>query len=352
MSFKLTFLGDISLNGRYISFADENINPFNQLNIEQRDYTIGNLECLVEGVSENKFKKPRLKTTKRTYKFLKELNIDLISLANNHVYDNLEDGLKNTIKELNSLDISYIGADTDISTYTNTKIIEKDNIKIAIVTYMTSDTNPKIPKNANILYSLFENENDKQEEIIKKLKKEVDFVVYYMHWGGDVENRYMPSYTQTLLGKQLIDFGVDLIVGHHSHTLQPYEIYKDKYIFYSLGNFCFDDIHFEGKVYKLKDYESAILNIEFIKDNYNINLIPLLNTDERFLIKECCFSYFIRIIQLLFNKFNNKIFLYSYHMVYKYKMAIKNVIFNKEKTIKERLKYFQIKKIIKFIKKK
>ncbi len=347
-NFKIRFLGDISFNGKYVDYADNNVNPFEKLKIDLTHYTVGNLECLLESSGENIYKKPRLKTKKNTFKFLNKLNIDTVSLANNHLYDNLEEGLSSTIIELDNHGISHFGANIDNIKYSNVHILEHNKIKVGIVTFVTENTNPKIPENAKIYYSSFEKE--KHKIFIKDLKATVDFLVYYIHWGGDVENRYMPSHIQTILGKKLIDYGVDLIVGHHSHTLQPFEIYKGKYIFYSLGNFCFDDINFNNKIYKMKEYESIILDVDFKNNGYIINIIPITNSNKRFIYNKENLSLRHQLRQFLFDNFNKKILLIIYHSLFKYNMAIKNVIFS-DKTLTEKLQYFSIKKIKHFINK-
>ena len=83
------------------------------------------------------------------------------------------------------------------------------------------------------------------------------------------------------MARRLIDVGADLIIGHHSHTIQPYEKYKGKYIFYSLGNFCFADIYHENKIYSKfskRQKNSIILKVDFKKeDSYTVNIIQIKN---------------------------------------------------------------------------
>ena len=73
---------------------------------------------------------------------------------------------------------------------------------------------------------------------IKKLSEKVDLVILLAHWG--YEFVHIPPFGLTLEAKSFIDAGADCIIGGHSHVIQGYEIYKDKPIFYSLGNFIFD----------------------------------------------------------------------------------------------------------------
>ena len=100
-----------------------------------------------------------------------------------------------------------------------------------------------------------------------------------LHWGGRVEGGLYPDINQPGIAKKLIDGGADMIVGHHSHTLQPYEIYKNKYIFYSIGNFCFEDYVFEGETHPmpLRRNISSVISVFFEKYKYKINFDFFLN---------------------------------------------------------------------------
>jgi len=112
MAVKISFLGDISFNNQYIELYNRGINPFKEVApyLFASDFVVGNLECTVSNNSgENKLKKPRLKTNLQTLNFLNYLNLHYVTLANNHVYDNLDKGLKMAIEFLNNDKISYTG---------------------------------------------------------------------------------------------------------------------------------------------------------------------------------------------------------------------------------------------------
>ncbi|MBI5206776.1 MAG: CapA family protein, partial [Candidatus Firestonebacteria bacterium] len=108
------------------------------------------------------------------------------------------------------------------------KIIEKNNIKIGLLGY-----NGLFAKNT----SLIVNE-------IKKIKSRSDFVIVFPHWG--VEYEKTPNDDQKNTAKAFIDAGADLIIGTHPHVIQSIETYKNKFIFYSLGNFIFDQYFSES----------------------------------------------------------------------------------------------------------
>ncbi len=102
---------------------------------------------------ENLLKNPRLKTTARTFDWLKELNVTHVSLANNHVFDNLDDGFKNTTKKLDELGIYYWGAKIGSPAQKYIELKEGEFV-LGILTYADPDTNPCRPPDSKINLSI------------------------------------------------------------------------------------------------------------------------------------------------------------------------------------------------------
>jgi hypothetical protein len=101
-----------------------------------------------------------------------------------------------------------------------------------------------------------------------------------LHWGGRAERAFYPTGQQLRQARAFIAAGADLIIGHHSHTLQPYEIIQGKHVFYSLGNFCFSDVLSDGRWYTrdwTREADSAILIITFRADGYAVEMVPIRN---------------------------------------------------------------------------
>jgi len=280
---KINFIGDISLNDEYIIMRKKGLTPFNSVLfiLTNCDLVIGNLECLIEGSDgENRLKNPRLRTDNNAINYLKDINLGLACLANNHVYDNLEDGFNKTTNYLNSNGIEFIGAST-IGNERVPYIYTKNNIKIGILNYVTADTNPSIPDTADVKVNLFDTKDVLSDIYI--LKQNVDHIIVFIHWGGSMEGSMYPDKYQPSLARVMIEAGADLIIGHHSHTLQPYEIYKGKHIFYSLGNFCFSDVMVEGKKLELdkkRTNPSIILSVDFFKTKYSIQIHGIRNNKD------------------------------------------------------------------------
>ena len=272
---KISFLGDISFNDYYIDLYKKGINPFKTLQplLESSDFVIGNLECIAKGEQgENTLKKPRLTTSVETLNYLNTINANIVSLAQNHVFDHLEDGFLKTTSFLNENNIQFLGASLNKSAAEKPIIISKNEINIGLLNYVTQDTNPNLPEDASVYLNYFD--TDRATTEIKLLKEKTDYVILLLHWGGRVEGGLYPDWRQPKVARNLIDAGADLIIGHHSHTIQPYEVYKGKYIFYSLGNFCFSNLQFEGKVSHMPKRRRITLipSILFNKGSYTISL--------------------------------------------------------------------------------
>ncbi|MFW9875649.1 MAG: CapA family protein, partial [Candidatus Thorarchaeota archaeon] len=231
----ISFLGDISLIGKYREFSAKNINPFLKISsvLQKSTYVVGNLEALSEGIyGENLLKKTRLKTDLRTLNFLKNIHVNLVTLANNHVYDNLLDGFEKTLNFLNSNSINYIGAAINTADLNKIYIEKIKSFRLAFLNYVHPDTKPSIPKNCPIKINEY-----KTDEIVKDIifaKKRADYIFLLIHWGHD--NSYYPAPWQRREAKIFIEAGADFIIGHHSHTMQGFEKIGNGYAFYGLGN--------------------------------------------------------------------------------------------------------------------
>jgi len=104
---------------------------------------------------------------------------------------------------------------------------------------------------------------------IKNIKAKTDFAIVFVHWGNEYQSSF--SANQQAMGRQFIDAGADIVIGSHPHVVEPIEIYQNKPIFYSLGNFIFDQIFSE------QVQQSLMLSMVFQKDTIEIAINPLQN---------------------------------------------------------------------------
>jgi len=148
---------------------------------------------------------------------LLEGNVEAVSMANNHRMDYLEKGTQDTVAALTEAGIVY-AYDEVVGIY------ETEGIQVGMIS--VNEVGDGWLVEAKI------------QKGIEKLKETgVDLILVSCHWGVEKEN--YPEEYQMKLGKKCVDWGADLVIGHHPHVLQGIEEYNGKYIIYSLGNFCF-----------------------------------------------------------------------------------------------------------------
>ncbi len=232
---KLLIAGDffISNNFRNISLIDSSIT---QLFLNS-DYKIVNLETpLTSAGAEHKIVKtgPHLCSSERTMlPYLKKLKIDMVTLANNHILDYGAKGLKNTIDALKSCQINYVGAGMNLKDAAAPFSIDCDGIRIAILNFTENEWSiaEENKPGANPL-NIIDNLN-----YIKAARAVHDKVICIIHGGHEFYN--LPSPRMLKQYHFYAEQGADAIVGHHTHCIGGFEIYKNVPIIYSLGNFLF-----------------------------------------------------------------------------------------------------------------
>lgn len=312
-----TFIGDLILQDLE-KYSEE---PFNQIkNILNNSKLIINLESpFVDDSCEIALKdKVTLFQKEENIKYIQELEPYLVSLSNNHINDYGNNSVDLTKKILNNHNIDSFGVGKKSDT-SHIKIDEKD--KIIFISYTTRETD----LTGEYLFADYNMNGPKDIDFdeIKSLKKKYQGfkIVLYLHWG--VEYIPLPMPQQRILSYKLIDIGVDLIVGHHAHIIQPYEIYKNKYIFYSLGNFLFPDIEFflNGKKVKMEQvaFMKEGLICKFDIHNNRLEKLYKICRDEN-----CNISLNGKYNQQL-KESNNIIYKIKYVM-YKYKLKLKEFI--------------------------
>lgn len=167
---------------------------------------------------------------------------NLISLANNHALDYGREALEDTFLRLKTAGIDYVGAGfNEGEAYGGrTPIIKEiEGTKIGFLAYtnLGPESWKATSENSGIAW-VSEKDMEKVKESIKSAKERVDILIVSLHAGEEYAAE--PTQFQIEFSKAAIDAGADLVIGHHPHVVQKSEKYKDKWIFYSLGNFVFD----------------------------------------------------------------------------------------------------------------
>ncbi len=167
-----------------------------------------------------------------------QLGVDIVDLANNHVYDFGHDAFLDTLDTLKGAGIEYMGAGRDIDEASRPVYYIVEGKKIAYVAATRAEKNiltPAATKNAPGVLRCYD--PAAFIEVIKKAKQNADFVIANIHWG--TENSHALEAVQPETAYQYIDAGADLIIGTHAHCLQGIEYYKNVPIIYNLGNYWF-----------------------------------------------------------------------------------------------------------------
>lgn len=177
---------------------------------------------------------PSLATT------LKNYNFSILSLANNHTMNFGHEGIRQTFSSFDKAALTYVGAGENLLEARQAKYFEGQGIKLAFLAYNDSDVVP-------LSYSADENlpgtafmDLEAMTVAVRQAKSQADFVIVSVHSGQEYEAVH--SRRQEEFSRAAIDAGAELVIGHHPHVVQDAEIYKGKLIFYSLGNFIFDQM--------------------------------------------------------------------------------------------------------------
>jgi len=180
------------------------------------DFISANLEGPITKMENCPDKEISFKFSPDAAGMLAKNNFNIMNLANNHAFDCGKQGLADTKRYLAAAGISHFGGLDDIA-------VKKVNDQSVAFLGINATASVDI---------------EKFTELATKLKSENNYVVVNIHWG--IEYGKNPSEQQVNIAHKLIDSGADIIIGHHPHVVEPLEIYKNKPIFYSLGNFIFD----------------------------------------------------------------------------------------------------------------
>jgi len=270
-------VGDIMLS-RGVSSKIKKYNdfdyPFLKLKdiLKSSDFNFANLESPIISGPEINTGQMIFRADPGIEKNLKNNNFQILSLANNHIPNFGDAGIENTMKLLNEQKINYCGAGENEKTAYAPSYLEINQIKFAFLCFNDSDVVP-INYRANATnYGTAFMDIKKLQESIKIASKNSDFIIVSMHSGTEYIND--PNKRQIEFAHGAIDAGADLVLGHHPHVVQTIEKYKNKYIFYSLGNFIFD------QMWSQETREGLIIKLIFEKyKNIKFSIIPIIIED-------------------------------------------------------------------------
>lgn len=197
-------------------------------------------------------------------KLLKIFSADLVTLANNHVYDYGEEGLISTLDTLDDAEIPYVGAGRNLEEASAIKYFVVKGRKIAFVSATEIEKFAKYTKEATenspgviktIDTSLF-------CSVIAEAKANADYVVACVHWGIEGKNDFEAE--QRRMAEDYVKAGADVVIGGHPHRLQGVEFIEDTPVAYSLGNFWFSTGTIYTTIAQIRIDESGELSLYMI----------------------------------------------------------------------------------------
>ena len=273
----ITFLGDCTIGGEdrlrlfdysfdgYLreygyDYFFEKVQPV----IAKDDLTIANLEgCFLNYESGAVEKTYNFRGPKDYVQVLTGSSVEAVSIANNHIMDYGYDGVAHTIKTLEGAFLPYFGT---IDTVEKTWIWDKGNVRIGFVSM-------------EISYWYYRHRNLLKSQVQALRDNGCDVVICVMHGGEEYRPRHLRIQEQ--FAHAVLDYGVDIIVGHHPHVLQGVEVRDGKTVCYSIGNFVF------GGNAKVRAPYTAMFqfNLSFSEEGeylgHQLNIIPALPSGDK-----------------------------------------------------------------------
>jgi poly-gamma-glutamate capsule biosynthesis protein CapA/YwtB (metallophosphatase superfamily) len=245
---KLFFVGDMMLDrgveNSVIKNFDGNYHKlFENLSyLKEADILFANLEGPISDKGNNVGSKYSFRMDPKVLPAIADAGFTIVSFSNNHVGDWNVKAFLDTLSNLSDFNILLTGAGINkIEAEKPTIIIRNDTI-FGFLAF--SDVGPNWLEAKEDKPGILIASDPNLEEIIKKAKETVDVLIVSFHFGE--EYKTIHNQRQENLAHKSIDAGADLIIGHHPHVIQDIEIYKDKPIVYSLGNFIFDQYFSEA----------------------------------------------------------------------------------------------------------
>jgi poly-gamma-glutamate synthesis protein (capsule biosynthesis protein) len=296
----LRFGGDLLLAGHFeAALQDSPAAAFEAFDLFRTDdISVVNHECPIT-TRGTKIPKPYNFRMRPDYAgVLPETGIDLVNLANNHIFDYGSEGLFDTISYLDSVGVLHVGAGRDQEEARKPVVLRCKGWRIGFLGYygggeapVAREAKPGVaPRSLDVIAG-----------DIRALRADsVDFIAVTLHWG--TEKAEYPDAGQQAFAHRVIDAGADAVIGHHPHVLQGVERYKQGVIVYSLGNFVFGGNSRES-------YDTALFEISLKRSGAAFDVIPV--RVEKWRVRELAGpegNRVRKVFEKLSSKFNSTIF--------------------------------------------
>ena len=237
----------------------------------QADYSIVNLECpIVRGGEKPIIKNgPHLHAETQALETLKGVGTSCVTLANNHFRDYGDEGVLNTLSELSTFGIDYVGGGANASDAAAVMYKEIGVETLAIINCCEHEFSIAADDHAgsNPLNPI------QQYYAIQEAKQKADYVLVIVH--GGIEHYQLPTPRMQETYRFFIEAGADAVINHHQHCYSGHEIYQGKPVFYGLGNLCFDNPAKRNSPWN----EGYMVELTLAKSNIDYQLIPYHQCD-------------------------------------------------------------------------
>jgi len=271
VTISFSVVGDLMCHSTQFNYARQDDSTFNfkpvfreiKKYFDNSDIVIGNLETVVVGDELEYTGYPVFNTPEDYLKGLKYAGFDILVTGNNHAYDHRKKGVLNTIYYVQKNDMINSGTYSSQEKRDSIQLFEQSGLKFSLLSYTYSVNLYRVPKEKSFLVNRIDPELIKSD-IQKAKAQNSELVIVYFHFGSEY-SRSESKYQKDIVEKT-INYGADIIIGAHTHTLQPVEIFKTNnanidsgFVAYSLGNFV------SNQRWRYSD-GSAILNFSVTKD--------------------------------------------------------------------------------------
>lgn len=219
------------------------------------DLLLGNLECTLPGNGATVPTEPRVISTPAMIRACIRAGFNVLSLANNHMFDCGREGFAAVRDLLRSENVAFFGAGDDLEEAMAPAIVERNGLRLAF--FGAADERSGARQFAGQgQWGVARLDMDRLLAEVSRVRPLVDHVIVSLHWG---EERFsIPSPLQLDQARRLAEGGVSLVLGHHPHVVQGMEIYRGVPIVYSLGNLVACDVHYSnGDVLRWNSNERA-----------------------------------------------------------------------------------------------
>ena len=215
--------------------------------LRSADVVVGNLECPATTIEAPAFKRFVFRAEPQWLDSLHAYGFTHLNLANNHSVDQGRQGLRDTRLNILRAGLIPIGADSTMAAAAQEKTLHTGrdrgvgllgfrSIYLLASNRLPLESFAYLPDRESVSQEPFDSLLNRVKTI--KMSDSIAVVIVNLHWGA--EHTLQPLPQQRLEAHALIDAGADVIIGHHTHTLQTTETYRGKSIFYGIGNFIFD----------------------------------------------------------------------------------------------------------------